>query len=100
MRPEQREIAFDLLLQQCDGVRDAGLLGDRRSIEEWPTDEYEVRAQRQRLDDVGAAPHEMVALAAPLVAGPGCALVFSALGVGSALRRVLPANRWSAIGVA
>jgi MFS family permease len=46
---------------------------------------------------IWGAPSEMVALAGALVAGLGCALVFPALGV-EALKRVLPANRGSAMG--
>jgi MFS family permease len=44
-----------------------------------------------------AAPDELLALGGALVTGLGCALVFPALGV-EALKRVLPANRGSAMG--
>src|ERR1700728_4580780 len=43
------------------------------------------------------APYEIIALVGALVTGLGCALVFPALGV-EALKRVLPANRGSAMG--
>jgi len=46
---------------------------------------------------VWGAPNEITALAGALVTGLGCALVFPALGV-EALKRVLPANRGSAMG--
>jgi MFS family permease len=46
---------------------------------------------------IWGAPQEAIALAGALVTGLGCALVFPALGV-EALRRVLPANRGSAMG--
>jgi MFS family permease len=46
---------------------------------------------------IWGAHHEIVALAGALVTGLGCALVFPALGV-EALKRVLPANRGSAMG--
>jgi predicted MFS family arabinose efflux permease len=43
------------------------------------------------------ASQEWMALSGALVTGLGCALVFPALGV-EALKRVLPANRGSAMG--
>jgi MFS family permease len=43
------------------------------------------------------APNELMALSGAFVTGLGCALVFPALGV-EALKRVLPANRGSAMG--
>jgi MFS family permease len=46
---------------------------------------------------VWTAPDETLALAGSFVTGLGCALVFPALGV-EALKRVLPANRGSAMG--
>ena len=46
---------------------------------------------------VWRAPYEPVALSGALVTGLGCALVFPALGV-EAFKRVLPANRGSAMG--
>src|SRR5580700_6155912 len=46
---------------------------------------------------VWGAPNETVALTGALVTGLGCALVYPALGV-EALKRVLPANRGSAMG--
>jgi predicted MFS family arabinose efflux permease len=46
---------------------------------------------------IWGAPYEIVVLAGALVTGLGCALVFPALGV-EALKRVLPANRGSAMG--
>jgi MFS family permease len=46
---------------------------------------------------VWCAPNEIVALGGAFVTGLGCALVFPALGV-EALKRVLPANRGSAMG--
>jgi MFS family permease len=46
---------------------------------------------------IWGAPNEIVAFAGALVTGFGCALVFPALGV-EALKRVLPANRGSAMG--
>ena len=46
---------------------------------------------------IWGAPNEIIALGGALVTGVGCALVFPALGV-EALKRVLPANRGSAMG--
>jgi MFS family permease len=46
---------------------------------------------------IWGASHELLALGGALVTGFGCALVFPALGV-EALKRVLPANRGSAMG--
>jgi len=63
---------------------------------------YRVAAWSLVIEAIGqamiwGAPHETVALAGALVTGLGCALVFPALGV-EALKRVLPANRGSAMG--
>jgi MFS family permease len=46
---------------------------------------------------LGIAPNEATALGGAIVTGLGCGLVFPALGV-EALKRVLPANRGSAMG--
>jgi MFS family permease len=46
---------------------------------------------------IWSASHELAALGGALVTGCGCALIFPALGV-EALKRVLPANRGSAMG--
>ena len=46
---------------------------------------------------IWGAPFEVIALMGALVTGLGCALIFPALGV-EALKRVLPANRGSAMG--
>ena len=46
---------------------------------------------------IWSAPDELAAFAGALVTGLGCALVFPALGV-EVLKRVLPANRGSAMG--
>ena len=63
---------------------------------------YRVALSSMLVEAVGqvmlwGAQHEIVALAGALVTGLGCALVFPALGV-EALKRVLPANRGSAMG--
>jgi MFS family permease len=63
---------------------------------------YRVSLSSMLVEAVGqamlwGAQHEIVALAGALVTGLGCALVFPALGV-EALKRVLPANRGSAMG--
>jgi MFS family permease len=46
---------------------------------------------------IWSSSHELAALGGALVTGCGCALIFPALGV-EALKRVLPANRGSAMG--
>jgi MFS family permease len=63
---------------------------------------YRVAAWSLIIEAIGQAmlwlaPNEIVALAGACVTGLGCALVFPALGV-EALKRVLPANRGSAMG--
>jgi MFS family permease len=63
---------------------------------------YRVALSSMLVEAVGqamlwGAQYEIVALAGALVTGLGCALVFPALGV-EALKRVLPANRGSAMG--
>ena len=63
---------------------------------------YRVALSSMLVEAVGqamlwGAQYEIVALAGALVTGLGCALIFPALGV-EALKRVLPANRGSAMG--
>src|SRR6478752_5310804 len=56
----QREVAVDLVAQQRDRALDARLAAGDRRIEKRPADKDEVGAERQRLDDVGAAPDAAV----------------------------------------
>ena len=52
---EQRQVAVDLVVQQRDRALDAGFAGGDRRIEERPADQDEMRAERERLEHVGAA---------------------------------------------
>ena len=72
-----------------------GSLPDRTSGYRVAAGSLVVEAIGQAL--IWTAPTEGVALAGALVSGLGCALIFPALGV-EALKRVLPANRGSAMG--
>jgi hypothetical protein len=56
----QRQVAVDLLRQQLDRVQHAGCAPNRRSEQERPADEHEIRPERQRRQDVRAAPEPAV----------------------------------------
>jgi MFS family permease len=72
-----------------------GFLPDRMNGYRVATWSLVVEAAGQAM--LWGAPNEIGALTGALVTGLGCALVFPALGV-EALKRVLPANRGSAMG--
>src|SRR5882672_10526150 len=52
---KERHVALDLVAQEPDAVAHAGFRADRGRVEEGPADEYELRAERERLQDIGAA---------------------------------------------
>src|SRR3954470_17332675 len=58
--PNERHVAVDFLLQELDRVPHPGLTGDSSRIEERPSDEDELRADRERLQHVGATANAAV----------------------------------------
>src|SRR5215510_15803186 len=57
---EQCHIAIHLILQQGKRTLYARLASSHRREEERPADKHELRAKRERLEHVGAAPHAPV----------------------------------------
>src|SRR5262249_46103012 len=54
---EQCHVAIHLILQQGKRALHARLASSHRREEERPADKHELRAKRERLEHVGAAPH-------------------------------------------